>query len=423
MKRFIRQLAFIKPLIIISVAVLIVAIIFLTRPTSEKAKLQEQSWPVSALTAQIKDAHPQLLLQGRIESPDTTILKSAVTAYVQTFPGQVGHFVPKGEIILTLDPIDATLDLKQKEAEVNRIEAELAAENNRQKAENQALKESQNLVNILTNSVNRQKTLEQKKLGSQANIDEAEQALVREKILLTERALAVANHQARIQELRAQLARAIADRDLAKLNASRTNIRSPFPGIISKKFVSIGDRVQPNTDLLEIYNRSNLEIRAQVPTSRIQELQTNIDNDIHIPAEIMGYANHIDIVLDRISGEIKPSQGGIDAFFKINHDKPPLRIGQAKKIKVILPMVKDVIAVPITAIFEREDGSYIFKILEDKGVSRLQAIKINKIGEQYFDQTTQVLLQAPSLRNGDHILVTRLPYARDNLKVVVDSER
>jgi len=59
----------------------------------------------------------------------------------------------------------------------------------------------------------------------------------------------------------------LAEYNIAKINTKRCYIKAPYSGKIVKKIASKYQNIQPNQELLEILNTSNLELEVIVPSS------------------------------------------------------------------------------------------------------------------------------------------------------------
>lgn len=409
-----------RPVVILATTFLLaLSLIYFSKKPSPTPR-QELAWPVQARQITKQALSPNTIVFGQIESLQKANLRSTVEGNVLETPGKEGLYIKQGEPIIIIDPEEARLATLLKSAEVSRIEAEISAEKTRFDADTAILAERQTLLDLLNKSVSRETKLQKKSLGSQARIDEAEQASVRDSITFNEKKFSVENYPNRQKNLAAQLQRAQADLALAELDLKRSTLKAPFNGRISERLVAIGDRVQPEQLLATLYDTSLLEIRAEFPTTAIDTLQFMLDSQQLVKAKIVGLSQPLPIELDRLAGNIAIDQGGIDALFTIQHDNPPLRLGQTVKLIIKYPQQENVFSVPQTAIFETAEGSKIFKIIESDDGLRLESVLVEKVGKLMSDnQLSEVILLSESVQDQDNILLTRLPYARDGLKVTL----
>ncbi len=403
------------PLSILAIGATLALLLIVFKQSAPKAPAIERVWPIEHQVVQLGSYQPELILYGRIESRQVASLKSAVTAYVADTPVLEGQSVKKGQLLVQLDPIDAQQLLAQAEAEVARIENELNVQKNRNIIDSSTIELEGELLKLLERSVEREQELTKRNLAARSTLEVAELASVRQEIQNKERVLALQNHEAIVKQLEANLASAVARKNLAALNVERTAIKAPFDGIIKQRMISQGDRVEPNTPLIEIYATSELELRAQASTSRLKELSQAMDQGKVISAQLDGY-EAIKVQLDRLAGEIEAQEAGIDVIFAIHESNPVLKLGQALKVTVYLPEQTELLMLPRTALYESPEGAYLYQVIEENDQEVLQAIQAKVVGERFVDDRGFVLLQA-NIKPNTKVLTTRLPYARNGLKV------
>lgn len=421
--RLLRSKQFYRVLLAFGLSFLLSFYFIVTKPTAEIIEIEETTWPVLVETIQIQPLSPMTILHGQVESPHTALLKSAITAYVKYTPGQEGIKVGQGTPLVQLDPTDAVLALAQKKAEVLKIENEIIQLNKQHTSDQASLAYGQELIALLKKSVERETKLAKRSVGSQSRIEEAEQAAVREAISVNALQLKIDNYEAVIAQNKARLAIAKAQEKLAALDVERTQIKAPFTGIIVDMQVAPGDRVMPNSPLVEMYESDHLEIRAQISTKELPRIQKSFAQQQPITATIELPQQSIRATLDRIGGQITRGQGGIDALFKVEDGFKGLRLGQAVKLLVRWPQIPNVVMVPLSSLYEMGGQSYVYKVIEN-GQQRLERVLVTRVG-QYFKASiaqAQALIVQETLQDGDKILSTRLPNARDGLKVIIQQE-
>lgn len=414
----------ILPLIITLSAIVLTMFLFLTANKPKPLPPKEISWPVQAVTLEKKSYSPSTIIYGTVESLYNTTLRAGVTGYVQSLTAKEGMQVEKGQQLAQIDPIDAELDVKQKATDLARQNAILDAEKIKHTFDKKIYEEQKKLIDISKSAVDRQQKLARQSVASQANIENAEISLFREIISFNEREQTIKNFKSRMAQLTAESEREKAELAMAQLNLSRTSIKAPFNGRITEKSISIGDRVQNNQELIRLYDIENLEIRAQFPTKDIGVLQLAIEEDYPIVAKLDSPNDKLIIELDRLAGEVNTNQAGIEALFKVQDKNPPLRIGQTVKLKVTFPPKPALISVPFVALYNVSRGYIVYKIVIEDEITNLRAVDVKLVGEYYNeDQEKRMLIQTENLQSGDQVLMTRLPYARDGLRVTIHEEK
>ena len=92
----------------------------------------------------------------------------------------------------------------------------------------------------------------------------------------------------------AQVARAQAALDLAKLNLQYTTVRASFNGIVSKKTVEPGQVLQPGQPLMALINLDDLWVTANYKETQLRQMRPGQPATIHVDAFGRDYNGHVD---------------------------------------------------------------------------------------------------------------------------------
>lgn len=399
------------PVVIVLIA--ITAFIGLKQSKPEKAVIEkpEKVWMVNTVPVSIQTISPEITLYGRVETPRKSSLKSALAADVLSIAVLEGTVVEVGQPLMTLDDTDMQLLLAQRQADVAEIEALIVVENQRFKRDQGLLEQESALLELADKAVNRSKKLEQSRLASQANLDEAQASKQRQLLTLKRLNFDIAEHPSRVAQLQAKLKRAQALLKQAEVDLNRSIITAPFSGRIAQLNVSVGDRVRAGDSLLSLYDLDNLEVRAQLPGRYINQVYTMLQQNEAIVAKALLDQQLLTFKLERLSGEVKVDSGGIDGLFSITANKYALALGTFVELKLKLAQQKDVIALPFNALYGLD---HVYKLQE----GYLQSVMIKRVGE--FTNNVgdkQLLLRSSDLQQGDQIVSTQLPNAITGLRV------
>ncbi len=352
MKKFFQ---FFLPLLILAIGFFGFGYMQKTKPKNQAIEIKEPVWVVSVVPVHLTTLSPTLTLYGRVESPRTATLRTPtlslnVNAQVTQVIVFEGEIVKKWQLLIRLDDSDSLLNLKQREADIIDIEAQIKLEKQRHASHLTALTHEKALLSLTQKSLERLRLLKKQRLSSQSALEELQQAVEQKRLSLINRRLEIKNHPARLAQLQAKQSRAFAQRDLARLEQTRTKITAPFAGVIAKMTIAVGDRVRSGDSLLSIYDNTALEVRAQIP-SRYQDTVLDALNSRHqLQAHALFNKKFISLQLDRISGQINPDSGGIDGLFRFKTDNHLLRLGQFITLNLKLPKQSRVVALPYEAV-------------------------------------------------------------------------
>ena len=399
------------PVIVVALGVAGFALLKSNAPVDPPLEPSARVWSVTAVSVEYKHLSPTLRLYGRVESPRETRLRSAVPADVMELTALSGRVVSKGELLLRLDDHDLKLILRQRNAEVADIKAQIESEKKRHGSDLTALKHEHALYDLAERVLKRAERLAQSQAGTQARVDEAQRALRLQPLALTSRQRAVSDHTPRLAQLDARLNKSKAVRDQVHRDLQRSELTAPFDGRITAVHVSPGDRVRPGDRLIDLFDTNFVELRAQVPNRYLPTLRQALNHGNPVTATIELNGNAIQLELDRLAGKIERGQGGVDAFFNIIGKKHLIELGRTVSVFVDLPEEANVFALPATAVY---GANNVYRIQDN----RLSMVQIERVGDYRNGQWgSWILYRSKNLSEGDMILANQLPNAVEGLKV------
>ena len=399
-------------LLLLSGSVTVFLALVATRPGATAKPPQERVWMVETTTAEPAAHQPMLRLYGRIESPSDAILTAAVEADVLSVAVREGQQVTQGEVLVTLDPRELSLQLIQREADVTELQAMIASEQTRFESDQRALEQEQTLLRLSRQGLQRATTLKKRKLSSDSALDEAHQALARQQLSLNSMRKAVDDHPARLAQLQAKLDRARALRDRSQLDLDRATITAPFAGRVAEVMVSAGVRVRNGGQLLQVYDTGALEVRAQIPAIHVTALQQGLRDHGQLQASATLDGTQLLLQLSRLAGRVEPGRGGVEGLFQLQPGELTPRLGRFIDLTLVLPPQRDTIALPGSAIY----GTHRVYRVDD---NRLRSITVERVGSLTRAGETLFLVRSSELSSGDQLLITQLANAIDGLQVEV----
>jgi len=384
-----------------------------SKSTAVPVETREKTWIVATETITVVDQSPIVTLYGSVESAEIAKLSAALTADVAQVNALEGQAISKGDIVLSLDDRDAVLILRQREAEEIELQARLDTENLKHANNQAALRREQQLLELSRTAVSRAKELAASSVGSQSQLDAAKQDEARQILALENRESLILQHQSIVAQYDAQLARATALTEQARLDVSRSLMQAPFSGRVSEILVVAGDRVSPGVPLAKLINSSKLEIRAQVPTTQLPHFHHSLESGQLLKAKATVDGRTVGATLNRLSSVVDSGTGGVDALFRVSAQSGWLALGRIIELVVQLPLETDVVLVPFEAVYGRER---VYTLVED----RMHTVDIEPVGKVRLATGEQrALVRSTRLTTGDTLIVTQLPNAVDGLKVRV----
>lgn len=388
-----------------------------SKPQREALEAREKAWIVDVTTVEPGTVTPQLSLYGRVRSPRVANMSAAVDADVRSVDVLEGQYVEAGEAMVVLDDREAKLLRAQRAAEVADNQAQIENERQRHQNDIKALEREEMLLELSRREVKRAEKLARSKVGSESQIDQMRQAEQRQALAVDQRRFSINEHASRRAQLEARLERAKSLLLRAQLDLNRTRVLAPFAGRVSRVSVSPGDRVRIGDEIVTVYNTSEIEVRAQIPTRHVAKVRDSLTAGKTLEAKAMVDGRAVRAKLDRFTAEVERGGGGADAYFRVVEGGQDLPLGRTVELMVDLPGVHGSVALPYEAVY---GTNRVYRLDGD----RMRTLVIERVGEQRdLDGSTRVLVRSPELASGDQIIVTQLPNAMDGLRIKVAEDQ
>lgn len=368
-----KLLKLLLPLLILALAIGVFAYLRATRPQKPVAASEERVWRVAVEPARPRRLAPQLVLYGRVETPDLLKVAAAGPARVAEVAVRDGQRVAAGDLLVRLDDRDFLPALRQAEAAVTELEALVQSEILRHARDLTALEQERKLLDLAQAGVERAERLKTQRAGSDADLDAAEQAVAQQRLAVNQRERDLSDHPARLAVLEARLASARAKVAEIALDLERSVVRAPFAGLVAGVEVTTGDQVKADAQLLRLYALADLEVRARIPAPYQAEIGTALaaGEDLRAWADLGGPASPLLLRLERLAGEAQAS--GADGLFRVLAGAEALRLGQVVELRLERPAREGLVAVPAAAV---QGGKRLYRV----EAGRLRGLPVEVVG-------------------------------------------
>jgi membrane fusion protein (multidrug efflux system) len=202
------------------------------------------------------------------------------------------QYVKAGQLIVELDPRDYEVAVDKARAELQQARAQVELAKASYESASARLKASQATDLKAQRDVRRYQELFQRRVISREQYEEQIRvAEVDAATVAADRAAAesakedISSRQAAVQSAKAALAQAM-------LNLSYTKIYAPVSGVVGKKTVEIGHRVEPGQQLLAIVQLDDVWVTANFKETQIRKMRVGQPATIYVDAlgqEFKGY--------------------------------------------------------------------------------------------------------------------------------------
>lgn len=400
------------PLLVLGVGVAVFAGFKFTAKVPEPLRPEDRAPLVSVQVVAKTTASPTLRVFGQVETPGMSVLTAGVAADIIEVNILEGNTVLRGQEMIIMDDADATLDILQRQAELAEIAALIESDKIKLAADQSVLEAEELLLSLSRKAVKRADRLARSQTGSEASLDQARQDEQHQLLAVTRRRQSIDDFASRQRQLQARHDKAAAVLKRAERDRQRTRVKAPFDGRVTEVMVAKGDRAMNDTRLLRMYDESQLELRAQVPSAYLPVLRRALDDGQQIRAGAVDNGSRITLALHRLAASVGQGQGGIDAFFRAYRGRLPVP-GGTLEMNLKLPPVNNVIVLSPDALYGR-DRVYLVRnnVLQSRTVRRLGQL-IDAQGRQ------KLIVAGDGFEAGDQILNSRLPQAVSGLKIKV----
>lgn len=214
---------------------------------------------------------------------------------------------------------------------------------------------------------------------------------------------------------------AIASRDRAQLNLERTRISVPFDGRIQEKHVDVGQYVSPGTVIAEVYSTEAVLIRLPLTDKQVAKVAlplTATSEQMELPDVVIssiygGETYQWQARIVRTEAALDPNSRVTYAVAEISDPyenptstfRPPLTIGMYVSAEILGVEMENLVKIPRRVILQEKQVI----LVDDNNEIRFKTIEmIQNTGDEVV---------VSGLQKGERVLLTRVPFAVNGLKV------
>jgi len=166
-----------------------------------------------------------------------------------------------------------------------------------------------------------------------------------------------------IAEAQSVLDAAKADLEQAKLVLQWCSIASPIDGVVVQLLARQGQFFDRAIPLATVMDLSEVFAQIRIPSSQFTKVQRGTQVDIQL-ASLPERSFHGQVT--RISGQADPATGNVIVFATVKNSGLLLRPGLGCQVRVSLPEVPDVLAIPVDAVADHSGTTVVTVIRDDK---------------------------------------------------------
>ena len=380
-------------------------------PDAPSDSARERVFSANMMTAVAGPVTPVMTVYGEVRARRTLELRSprggTVTALAEGF--EDGASVTEGQLLMRLDPADATAalaiaktDLGQARAEAREAAAALIlARDDLAAAEAQTALRAQALA--------RQEDIRARGAGSDAAVETAALTLSGAAQAVLSRRSVLAQAEARVDQAATALDRLAITISEAERALRETELFASFDGILSAVSVVPGRIVGASEKVADLIDPTSLEVSVRLSTAQYRRLVDDAGGLRAVPVavtlDVAGTAITASGRLTRAAAAVGEGQSGRQVFAALDA-AGGFRPGDFVTLEIAEPPLADAFVLPATAL--GSDGAVLVLGAEDR-LEAIPATLLRRMGDR-------VVLSASGL-DGREVVQERSPFLGAGIKV------
>ncbi len=198
--------------------------------------------------------------------------------------------------------------------------------------------------------------------------------------------------------------------NLAKLELDYTQIRAPIDGVVSNRFVRIGNTVSVNDPVFEVTSLDPLVAYLHVPEREYRNIREGQVAGIDIDA-LAG--QRIVAEVTRVSPVVDPETGTFKITIEISDEQRRIKPGMFGRISIVYDQHANVLQVPRSAILEDGGATSVFVVEDDKAIRRTVVTGYSNAG---------MIEVVEGLADGDRVITVGQIGLKDEALVTIINE-
>lgn len=239
---------------------------------------------------------------------------------------------------------------------------------------------------------------------TQTNIDSLEQAFTRASQLFDRKMISPDAHD----EARFSLERERAALALQRYELSEATIRAPIDGVVTERYIKLGNTLTPNSQAFEIKRSDAIEAILNVPERELAKFQPGQFARVIVDALNQQIFSG---VVDRVAPEVDANSGTFRVTVVLENSNGLLKPGMFARVSVRFDTSDDALLIARDAVLTQENETSVFVVRD--GTAMRQSVKVG------YPTGGQIEIR-DGLEVGDQVIVTGQRGLRDgsNVRIV-----
>jgi len=354
-----------------------------TKPQTQKSEDETHAPLITVALVSEEEFVEKVSVTGSLVAREQVMIAPEVEGLrVLRYEAEEGDFVKKGQLLARLESTTLTSSLRQNTAALARADAAIGQANS-------LIKEAEAVLLEAQAQLKRARPLNKSGYLSGSTYDRREAAARSAKARLR-------SAHSGLSLAKAEKAQLSARRSEITWRLSRSEIRSPVDGLISRRFVRIGDMATSAKPMFEIVENGNVELDAEIDALNLAKVRE-------------GQKASITAGVDSVAGRVRLVSPHVDEATRLGHARillgrnPALKIGAFARGSIETARSFG-LSVPSQAVLYDEDGASVLRVENNKAIKT--RIKVGL-------QTNKNIEVLSGLKHGDLIVAKAGTFLRD----------
>ena len=341
-------------------------------PTNESSVQEEEKKPVPVRVMEVKNRDLPVVVAavGRLAPNREVTLSAELGGVVESYSADIGDRVESGQTLVSIDPTDYRLALKETKANLEVAQVRLDA---------------------AKKSFERTKKLLPRKIITPDAFDKSEMDY---------------------KSSRATVARVKTLVDIARERLNKTRIRAPFSGLIASRKVEIGQIVGTGQPLMALVDLDSVRVLIHLP----ERDYVHLDRDDPITVAIEASPESVfKGRIDRIGIKADERTNTFDVEILVDNPDLFLKAGMTARVRVTTAVIPSVIMIPQSAVLYRQNRREVFVAGPDQKA---------EVREIELGRSEGALVQIlKGLVPGDRLVVTGGQYLKSGDRIMISAKK
>ena len=340
---------------------------------------------VKAEAVRVSDVEAKLSYVGSLAASAAVTIAPKTSGRVAKLFVTVGNQVKERQLLARLDKEELTEELREAQASLRVAQATLKG----RQAELKNLKRRRQNVKVLA----------RRDLVSREEVENIETQVL--------------SAESQVDLTKAQMLQMAARRDNARIRLAHAEIRSPFAGYVSRRWVDRGALVSPSTPLFEVVDIQRVKVGIDVVEGDYRKVSLGQPVAVKVDA----YPDkRFDGTITRISPILDPQTRTGEVEIELDNSDGALKPGMFARASIVVERKSGVLVVPEASPVKAGAEYGVFRITDDG--SKVERVKVTPgLGSDGWVEVTG------DLQKGDRVVTVGSSLVRDGQRIRIAGER